>query len=202
MRPDHYLLDGASLPLARESVTVAFKDGEAVSSETRDFWSTPLGPVIHRTADQIFIARTAGDGEFRAGEQFLRMMRATSFAEWKEAMQIRALVTSNYTYADRAGNIFSYGTRRCPHLPHPPGGDARDAGARDARPVDALRSIRSVAAVLEPARRLRAQRERLAALRQRARPRRTRERLPEHRAADRCGCAASTRLSSSAATGR
>ena len=56
--------------------------------------------------DKIFIARTAGDGEFRAGEQFLRMMRAKSLAEWKDAMRIRALVTSNYTYADRAGNIF------------------------------------------------------------------------------------------------
>jgi acyl-homoserine-lactone acylase len=123
-RADHYVLDGASLPLMRESMTVPFKDGEGVSAETRDFWSTPLGPVIHRTADRIFIARTAGDGEFRAGEQFLRMMRARSFAEWKAAMQIRALVTSNYTYADRAGNIFSLWNTSLPELPHPPGGDA------------------------------------------------------------------------------
>ena len=91
--PDHYVLDGASLPLARESHKVAFKDGEGVSAETRDFWTTPLGPVVHRTADTIFIVRTAGDGEFRAGEQFLRMMRATSLAEWQEAMKIRELVT-------------------------------------------------------------------------------------------------------------
>lgn len=120
---DHYLLDGASLPLTHESLTVPFKDGETMSSETREFWSTPLGPVIHRTADRIFIARTAGDGEFRAGEQFLRMMRATSLAEWKAAMQIRALVTSNYTYADRAGNIFSLWNAALPELPHAPGGD-------------------------------------------------------------------------------
>jgi acyl-homoserine-lactone acylase len=122
-QPDHYVLDGASLPLARQSLTVAFKDGESVSSETRDFWSTPLGPVVHRTGDRIFIARTAGDGEFRAGEQFLRMMRAKSFGEWKAAMQIRALVTSNYTYADRAGNIFSLWNAALPDLPHASGGD-------------------------------------------------------------------------------
>jgi acyl-homoserine-lactone acylase len=120
---DHYLLDGASLPLTRESLTVSFKEGEAVSSETRDFWSTPLGPVIHRTADRIFIARTAGDGEYRAGEQSLRMMRAKSLAEWKTAMQIRALVTSNYTYADRAGNILSLWNAALPDLPHASGGD-------------------------------------------------------------------------------
>jgi acyl-homoserine-lactone acylase len=123
-RPDHYVLDGASLPLTRESDTVAFKDGEAVASETRQFWSTPVGPVVHRTKEKVFIAKTAGDGEFRAGEQFLRMMRASSLAQWKEAMKIRALVTSNYTYADRAGNIFYLWNTSLPHLPHPPGGDA------------------------------------------------------------------------------
>jgi acyl-homoserine-lactone acylase len=132
--PDHYVLDGASLPLARESHRVAFKDGESVSAETRDFWTSPLGPVVHRTADKIFIVRTAGDGEFRAGEQFLRMMRATSFAEWKETMKIRALVTSNYTYADRAGNIFNLWNAALPHLPHPSGGDTPT-------PVKALREI-------------------------------------------------------------
>jgi acyl-homoserine-lactone acylase len=133
-RPDHYVLDGASLPLARESHTVTFKDGDGVSADTRDFWTTPLGPVVHRTAEQIFIVRTAGDGEFRAGEQFLRMMRARSLAEWQDAMKIRALVTSNYTYADRAGNIFNLWNAALPHLPHPSGGDR-------ATPVKELREI-------------------------------------------------------------
>ena len=132
--PDHYVLDGASLPLARESHRVAFREGDSVSVETRDFWTTPLGPVVHRTADKIFIVRTAGDGEFRAGEQFLRMMRARSVAEWKEAMKIRALVTSNYTYADRAGNIFNLWNAALPHLPHPSGGDT-------ATPVTTLRDL-------------------------------------------------------------
>ena len=50
--------------------TVEFLDGGALLSETRDVWSTPLGPVVHRTNDAVYIARTAGDGEFRAGEQF------------------------------------------------------------------------------------------------------------------------------------
>ena len=132
--PDHYLFDGASLPLARESLTVKFKDGENLQSETREFWSTPLGPVIHRSPDKIYIAKTAGDGEFRAGEQFLRMMRATSLARWKEAMKIRALVTSNYTYADRAGNIFSLWNAALPELPHAPGGDG-------ATPVHEMREL-------------------------------------------------------------
>ena len=111
--PDRYLLDGASLPIVREFRTVAFRDGDAMLSETREFLSTPLGPVVHRTDDRIFIVKTAGDVEFRAGEQFLRMMRARSLAEWKDAMKMRALVTSNYTYADAPATSSICGTRRC-----------------------------------------------------------------------------------------
>jgi acyl-homoserine-lactone acylase len=133
-RPDHYRLDGASLPLARERYSVPFKDGEALNTETREFWTTPIGPVVHRTADRIYIVRTAGDGEFRAGEQFLRMMRARSLAEWKDAMRIRALVTSNYTYADRAGNILAIWNTSLPWLPHAVGGDT-------ATPVREMRDL-------------------------------------------------------------
>lgn len=117
--PDHYRLDGASLPLTRELVTVSFRNGSAIGTETREAWSTPLGPVILRAGGRIYILRTTGDGEYRAGEQFLRMMRATSLAEWKDAMRMRARVTSNFTYADRAGNILYLWNAALPVLPHP-----------------------------------------------------------------------------------
>jgi acyl-homoserine-lactone acylase len=132
---DHYLFDGASLPLRRELVTVPFRNGEGLSTETREFWATPLGPVIHRDNGKIYIVKTGGDGEFRAGEQFLRMMRASSLAEWKEAMKIRARVTSNFTYADRAGNIFFVWNATLPLLPHPTGGDTVATPARVTRDV-------------------------------------------------------------------
>jgi acyl-homoserine-lactone acylase len=132
---DHYLFDGASLPLTRELLTVPFRNGEGVSTETREFWTTPLGPVIHRADGKIYIVKTGGDGEFRAGEQFLRMMRATSLAEWKEAMKIRARITSNFTYADRAGNIYFVWNAALPLLPHPTGGDAIATPAHETRDV-------------------------------------------------------------------
>lgn len=131
---DHYLFDGASLPLTRELRTVTFRNGEGLSTETREFWSTPLGPVIHRANGKIYIVKSGGDGEFRAGEQFLRMMRATTLAEWKEAMKLRARVTSNFTYADRAGNIYFIWNAALPHLPHPTG-DAVAMPARTMRDV-------------------------------------------------------------------
>ena len=133
--PDSYLFDGTSLPLTRELRTVAFRNGEGLSTETREFWSTPLGPVIYRANGKIYIVKTGGDGEFRAGEQFLRMMRASSLAEWKEAMKIRARVTSNFTYADRAGNIYFIWNAALPLLPHASGGDAVATPAHTMRDV-------------------------------------------------------------------
>ena len=118
--PDHYLLDGTSHPLERDLFTVKWRNGDGVSTETREYFSTPYGPVIHRQGGKIYIVKFAGDGELRGGEQFLRMMRANSLGEWKEAMKLRARPTSNFTYADREGNIFYLWNASLPLLPHPP----------------------------------------------------------------------------------
>ena len=48
------------------------------------------------------------------------MMRAKSLSEWKAAMKMRARPTSNFTYADRKGNIFFVWNASLPLLPHPP----------------------------------------------------------------------------------
>jgi acyl-homoserine-lactone acylase len=119
-RADHYLLDGASLPLTRVTRSVPYRDGDKTATETRELWETPLGPVVHRTSETVYVARTAGDGEFRAGEQFLRLMRATSEAQWLDAMRLRAKTSQNYTYADRAGTILILANASLPLLPHAP----------------------------------------------------------------------------------
>lgn len=118
--PDSYLFDGGSVPLTRELITVPFRNGDGISTETREVWSSPLGPVIYRANGKIYIMKYAADGEYRAGEQFLRMMRAKTLNEWKDAMRMRARVTSNFTYADRAGNIFMVWNAALPMLPHAP----------------------------------------------------------------------------------
>jgi acyl-homoserine-lactone acylase len=127
---DHYLFNGTSLLVQRELVTVAFRNGPGMSTETREVWRTPLGPVIHRDSGKVYVLRAAAEGEYRAGEQFLRMMRAQSLAVWKEAMRIRARVNSNFTYADRAGNIFYVWNAAIPALPHVSGGDTAAVPAR------------------------------------------------------------------------
>ncbi|HYJ91008.1 MAG TPA: penicillin acylase family protein [Pyrinomonadaceae bacterium] len=132
--PDHYLFDGRSVALKRELVTVTYRNGEGTGTETREYWSTPMGPVVTRANGKIYIVKYAGDGEYRAGEQFLKMMSAKSLSAWQNAMRMRARVTSNFTYADGAGNIYFLWNASLPLLPHPVGEDlvAKPAhGAKD-----------------------------------------------------------------------
>ena len=123
-RPDGYRFDGAFHPLESETVTLEYLDESgALASERRDFLSTSIGPVIHRTDTLIYVVKSAEQGQFRYAEQFLRMMRANSLEEWKAAMRIRAQVVSNFTYADRDGNIFYVWNATIPRRPRPSGQD-------------------------------------------------------------------------------
>jgi len=65
------------------------------------------------------VLRAPEDGEFRAGEQFLRMIQATTLEEWTDVMRLRAHPRSNFTYADAEGNIFFLWNAAIPRFPHP-----------------------------------------------------------------------------------
>jgi len=122
-RPDHYRFDGGSVPMERVPVSVEWKNGDSLVSETREFWRTPLGPVVERREGKIHVVRSPEWGETRKTEQFLRMMQARNLAEWRAAMRMRAHVEQNLTYADRDGNIFYVWNATIPRLPRPSGGD-------------------------------------------------------------------------------
>ena len=122
-RPDHYLLDGESHPLIQEVVDVEFIDNGETGVRSREFWSTEYGPVIERNDSLVYIYRSVNAGDYRAGEQWLEMMKATTFEEWYDVMRMGARMTSNFTYADADGNIFYASVQGAPLLPHPVGGD-------------------------------------------------------------------------------
>ncbi len=132
---NRYLFDGKSVALKHEAVKITYASGAARRSETREFWYSQIGPVIHRTERTLYVMKSANDGEYRAGEQFLRMMRSTSLAEWKSAMAMHARSTSNFTYADATGNIFFVWNAALPVLPHAPGGDTTAFPARRMKDV-------------------------------------------------------------------
>ncbi|WP_411279575.1 penicillin acylase family protein [Gemmatimonas sp.] len=130
---ERYRFDGTTIPIRYESLTLPYRIGttdDSLVSETRRVAFTPLGPVVHRSASKLYVVRAGPDGEYRAGSQFLAMMRARSLAEWKRALAIRARATSNLTYADRAGNILTIWMGTVPRLPTRSGGDSMPIPAR------------------------------------------------------------------------
>lgn len=129
-RSDHYVFDGISVPLRKLTSTAEYTTPSGNQRETREFWTTALGPVVHRTATTIYVVRSTVAGEYRGGAQFLAMMRASSLKEWRAALAMRARATSNLTYADRAGNIFTIWMASLPSLPHRSGGDSTFIAAR------------------------------------------------------------------------
>lgn len=132
---DHYLLDGVSHPIQKQTVRVEYRDGEGLSSEAREAPRTPFGPVVYRDSSNVYVLRTAMDGDFRAGQQFLRMMRAHSLAEWKDAMRMQARLNSSFTYADRAGNILYVWNGTVPSLPNRPASDTVAVPARSVNDI-------------------------------------------------------------------
>ena len=150
-RADHYLLDGVSVPLRREYVTRPFRDGDDVGFETRERLFTDLGRVLHRDASRIYVLRSPEEGEFRAGEQFLRLIQARSLEEWKAALRIAAHPESNFTYADAEGNIFYIWNAVLPVRPHPAGEIAPVPVERSEQMWTAVHSLDELPQLLNPA---------------------------------------------------
>lgn len=113
-----YILDGESYPVIRKKVVVEYITSRGIAMAEREFLSTAWGPVIMIGDGRVYIQRSGGDGEYRSGEQFLRMMKARNFTEWEAAMKMRAKVNSNLTYADADGNIFYVWNATIPDRPH------------------------------------------------------------------------------------
>lgn len=132
---DHILIDGASVPLERKILQAEFRNGNAMAIENREFLFSPYGAVIHREGGKVFVLKHAGDGEFRRGQQFLRMMMAKDLEEWKEAMRMQAITSSNYTYADADGNIFYVWNAAAPHISHISGGDSAATDVSSSRQI-------------------------------------------------------------------
>ena len=112
------IVDGRKVPIKRESLMVYYKTDRGIESKVREFLSLPWGPVILRDDKKAYIIKSAGDGEHRSGEQFMKMMMAQNFDEWEAAMKMRAKVNSNLTYADADGNIFYVWNATMPDRPH------------------------------------------------------------------------------------
>lgn len=114
-RPDAFLHEGRARPIARRRVTIdVLQPDGSVAPDAREYEETPLGPVIYRTADRVFVVRSVNVEWWRQYEGFFELMHADSLDDFRGILGRRLTVTSNYTYADVEGNILYAWSARLP----------------------------------------------------------------------------------------
>jgi penicillin amidase/acyl-homoserine-lactone acylase len=112
--PDRYRLDGAWRRLEKGEVALEVKlFGRLSWTLRREILRSAHGPAI-RQPHGTYALRFAGMGELRHLDQYRRMNRAASFAEWQAALRMQAIPSVNFVYADRAGNIAYFYNARFP----------------------------------------------------------------------------------------
>lgn len=104
--PDQYKFDGEWLDLDVRKVTLWVKIiGRLVIPVRQETLWSVYGPTV-RQDHGTYAIRYAGMGDVNLLEQFQRMNKAATFAEWQSAMREGPLPMFNTGYADDQGNIY------------------------------------------------------------------------------------------------
>lgn len=122
-RPARYRLDGGWKPLERRVEEIHGRGGDVLATDTLYF--THRGPMVKDGTRWLSVRWTPF--EARGGEDFLRLDRATTTAEWLDAWKGFVAPAQNGIVADRAGTIAIRSTGRYPVRP----GDGRGDEIRD-----------------------------------------------------------------------
>lgn len=103
--PSQYRLDGEWKDFEQSTATIRVRlAGPFALKVKRPVKRSVHGPVIE-SAHGVYAIRYAGMGEIRQLEQYYRYVKATSLEEFWAALQLNALPSINYIYADKAGNV-------------------------------------------------------------------------------------------------
>jgi len=113
--PGHYLFDGTSVKIESEKALVETEEGETLE---RTHHYTPLGPVIYKKDDKIYVLRSVGYTQYRSGEQWYRMAKAQTLDEFKDVLRMQEIAMFNIGYADADGNIYYCWNGTIPDIPH------------------------------------------------------------------------------------
>jgi penicillin amidase/acyl-homoserine-lactone acylase len=109
-----YLLDGQSIAFEKRTVWLKLKIfGRLFVPLPRASLAARHGPAIE-TDHGTYALRFAGMRELRQPAQWLAMNKARNLEEFKAAMAMQAIVSFNFVYADREGNLYFLHNGRLP----------------------------------------------------------------------------------------
>lgn len=117
LNPDNeseYLFDGEWKAFERGNAPIRVKLFGPISwTFNQETLYSAYGPAI-KLDHGAFAVSHAGMGEIRQVEQMYRQNLATSLEEWTAAMELHAIPSFNYLYADEKGHIAYYYNARMP----------------------------------------------------------------------------------------
>lgn len=99
-----YRLDGTWRDLESKTVTLPVRVGPLVIPVRRTIWRSVHGPVI-RNDRGAFAIRYGGMDNLGQLDAYYRLNKAQSLAEWQSILARMDIPSTNFIYADRAGNI-------------------------------------------------------------------------------------------------
>ncbi|WP_394731216.1 acylase [Altererythrobacter sp. GH1-8] len=99
-----YRLDGEWRDLEEKTVTLPVKVGPIVLPIRRTVYRSEHGPVIFNDKG-AFAIRYGGIDSIEQLDAYYRLNKATSFDEWETQISRMAIPSTNFIYADEAGNI-------------------------------------------------------------------------------------------------
>ncbi len=114
---NQYFMDGAwhDLEIKDAEIDVSFF-GPVRWTFKEPMYFSAHGPVL-RNDKGAFALRWAGMEEVRTLEQMIKLNKARTQADFETAMDMGAMPSINYVYADRAGNIAHYYNAMLPNRP-------------------------------------------------------------------------------------
>lgn len=99
-----YRIGGKWVPLERRTVTLPVRFGPLVLPVRRTIWRSAHGPVIKNAAG-AFAVRYGGIDRLDQLDAYYRLNKAKNLAEWQAQLARMAVPSTNFLYADAAGNI-------------------------------------------------------------------------------------------------
>ncbi|MEX2270360.1 MAG: penicillin acylase family protein [Vicinamibacterales bacterium] len=117
---DTYSFEGRPRKLERVDVSIDVRNpGGTFRKVTGTYWNSHVGPIVHRTPQRAFAARSIRLESPRYFEGFYHASKARSLREFLQAMRQAQVPTSNFTYADADGNILYLWNARLPRRVDP-----------------------------------------------------------------------------------
>jgi acyl-homoserine lactone acylase PvdQ len=106
--PYAYRYDGGVRQLERSDAPIAIDVGFFTLTFHKEVLASAQGPVLETDHGRYALTYAGQSSSLAAVEQWFRMNKATSFAQWKEAMSLLGIPMFNTVYADRDHVFYVY----------------------------------------------------------------------------------------------